>query len=396
MVKLSAPSTHKQASTLANGDGRSERQTEGSTEVRGAYIGRGQRSDNVAALRASWGERPVLAGAAKEANRDGPSGSGAASLVETGLTQPPTPSEEATLSPILQQGLPGLFGRQQTLGGSIVSPPPPQSSRSDPRLAESALLPGQQPLPLHGRQLELCPAGGWLTGTCEHGTKRWIRTSCKKRTCPICGQHRREMIAWRIAKGIEILGGQDGGGWFVGTFSREISKREAVKVQGKMVRWIRKHLGTSVAYAATWEEMRSGRLHINLILAPWKYIPQVLLSRKWQAFGGGRMCWIERVGAEIGVEAAKSRNSIGGYLGKLEQMVMNGKGVTYSKGWPKLPSKPQEQRKGKITWHRYSDMDGLPIIFNYEREQGLWKQVAPGEFKFSFGEECDCFECVPP
>ena len=52
----------------------------------------------------------------------------------------------------------------------------------------------------------------------------------------------------------------------------------------------------------------------------------------------------------MGVEAAKSREELAGYLGKWEQMVMTGRGVAYSKGWPKLPENPFLGRKGAISW----------------------------------------------
>lgn len=84
---------------------------------------------------------------------------------------------------------------------------------------------------------------------------------------------------------------------------------------------------------------------MNLILAPWQYVHYKPLSRKWRDFGGGKIAWVQRVGGGVAVEAAKSREGIGGYLGKWEQMVRTGKGVTYSKGWPKLPDNVADPRR---------------------------------------------------
>lgn len=241
-----------------------------------------------------------------------------------------------------------------------------------------------------------CPNAGWLRGVCAHGTTRWVKMSCKKRDCPVCGEIRQKKVAWRVGVGLDELGGKAGGGWFVGTFARDISKKEAVKVQGKFVQWLRRDRGRkNLQYVATWELQKSGRLHLNLIMAPWSYVPKKTLGAKWEAFGGGRVVWIERVYGSIGAEVAKT-NELGGYMCKWEQMVMSGKGVTYSKKWPKLPEQGIEQRKGQITWFWVGVLSTDSSIFWYERELDYWREMAPGEWVFSAGEDCDCFERGPP
>ena len=246
----------------------------------------------------------------------------------------------------------------------------------------------------HFSPIEVCPGAGWLSGACIHGHVHWVRTTCKRRDCPVCGAHRRRKIAWRISQGVELLGGLAGGGWFVGSFDYDISKADAVKVQGKFVRWLRSYLGYKVEYAATWEVTRSGRLHLNLIMAPWRYISQRLLSEKWQRLGGGKIVWIERVGAGIGEEAAKSREKIGNYFAKWDQAVETGRGVAYSKGWPKLPDNPMVHRRGAISWRWVGDLIDEARMFWYERELGHWHEVRPGEWKSPGGESCDCFDYV--
>ena len=257
-------------------------------------------------------------------------------------------------------------------------------------------LVGQGITQQESRSIPTCTNAGWLRGGCQHGTVRWVRLRCKRRDCRICGEERRRMIAWRISRGIDILGGSDGGAWFVGTFAWHIPKDAAVKVQGKFIRWLRHELGYKVEYAATWELQPSGRLHLNLVLAPWRYVPKEVLDAAWQRFGGGPRTWIERVGAGIGVEAAKAREGIGGYLGKWEQMVENGRGVAYSKGWPKLPDNPCAERRGEISWQWVGELSQESAIFWYEREMGYWQEVSPGEYGFVAGENCGCFERSPP
>ncbi|MBA7679871.1 hypothetical protein ES703_88176 [subsurface metagenome] len=246
------------------------------------------------------------------------------------------------------------------------------------------------------RSFRTCQDSGWLKGVCRHGTTRWIRLRCKRRDCPFCGEVRRAMIAWRIARGIDELADKLGAAWFVGTFDWQISKVEAVKVQRQFIKWLRKVLGYQVQYAATWEVTRSGRLHLNLILAPWRYVPQTLLSAKWAGFGGGPVVWVQRVGGGIGVEAVKARERIGGYLGKWEQMVEVGRGVAYSKGWPKLPENPGVGRQGEISWRWVDSLDLESILFWYEEQMGYWREDFPGEYRFTFGEDCGCFERPPP
>jgi len=132
------------------------------------------------------------------------------------------------------------------------------------------------------------------------------------------------------------------------------------------------------------------------LLAPYTFIPQAQLSEAWQRFGGGKVVWIQRVGAGIGVEASKSRVAISSYLGKFEQMVATGRATCYSKGWPKLPTDPLGGRQGKITWAWRGELSWETLIFEIESDRGLWREISPGEWKFAYGEECFCFERAQP
>jgi len=289
----------------------------------------------------------------------------------------------------------------KTEGGSCHSDPPTVSPGTDQTLF---LYPEQTSSPslvhvLHNstdgtRELvSACPAAGMMKGRCKHGTVRWVFLPCKRRGCPVCGERRKKRIAARIRYGIEQLGGDYGAAWFVGTFDRDIEKKEAVRVVGKMVRWIRKQAGVQIEYACTWELTERGRLHVNLILAPWAYVPQSVLSEAWQRFGGGKRVWIQRVGANIGNETAKAgRTKISNYVAKWDQMVQTGRGVTYSKGWPKMPESETMHRHGDIDWYWVGCLEPEYSQFEGEYKLRYWREVSPGEFAFAFGEDCDCFD----
>lgn len=243
-----------------------------------------------------------------------------------------------------------------------------------------------------------CPDAGWLRGACEHGTIRWLPLTCKRRGCPVCGELRKKRIAWKISAGVEILGGAAGGAWLVLTFDRDVTKDEAVKIANQYMQWLyrycKRQFGFKPEWAKVWELQESGRLHLNIVLAPWHFIPQKVLAGKWHDLGGGRIGWVERVGAEIGVEAAKSRRKVGNYLAKWDQMVLSGRGVSYSKGWPKLPDPVKVERIGRIRWGFVGSFSEESILHWYEAELGHWHEVVPGEWCSADGEDCHCFDYV--
>lgn len=321
----------------------------------------------------------------------------------------------------------------------LSSPEP----RSGPSLGDISITQqkssGENRLKLIG--LGICPDSSWLVGGCSHGAVRWLRLPCKRRDCPVCGLHRKRRIAWRIAHGIEVLGGDHGAAWMTGTWAEDVTKAEANKTVAKFIRWlreghgqykevkrrriaafkrregrnptkdekrvigdrVRESLSRTIEYASTWELQKRGVLHVNLILAPWKYIPKAMLQEAWQRFGGGNV-WIERVGCEVGVEAAKvngvtmtaeeSRQQIANYLGKWDQMVMSGRGVCYSRGWPELPVESVGVREGEITWGWFHGASDQARVLWYGQQMGDVIEVAPGEYAHSEGEPCRCFNRV--
>lgn len=227
---------------------------------------------------------------------------------------------------------------------------------------------------------------------------------CKKRSCSVCGPKRRKKVAGRIASGIEALGGENGAGWFVGTWPKDVSKSTAVKHVARFVAWLRRQKGPRVEYASTWELTHRGRLHVNLIFAPWLYIPQSVLSAAWNRLTGGSVVWIQRVGAGIAQEAAKSRQYAANYFAKYEQQVPTGRAANYSRGWPKLPDDNPTKRRARISWQLQWELEREIVTISHfvvERHLGWWDQVADNEWADRREAPCDCFDCceqiaIPP
>lgn len=239
----------------------------------------------------------------------------------------------------------------------------------------------------------LCPAARFVEGWCQsHGHVHWVLAPCKKRACSICGPVTRYKIARRIALGVRVLWPA---AWIVLTFAQDVDKRTAVRRLAAFVKWIRKQPGhAGNQYAATYELTDRGRLHINLIIAPWVSIPQAELERQW-----GARVWIEWVKDDqvVAIEAAAaySPEGLGGYLAKLEQAVKTGKRVTYSKRWPKLPDPPPTKGDIKWTYLKPSDEDRVRELL----EMGLLEEIAPGEYQLALSNRsspaCDCFHLQP-
>ena len=244
---------------------------------------------------------------------------------------------------------------------------------------------------------KVCPHAGWLFRKCEHGTVRPTKLNCKRRGCEVCGPLRRKRIAYRVENGIEMLAPVAGAGWLVATWERDVPKSEAVRTKNRMVEWLR--LGQPDLECATiWEVTAAGRLHVNLVMAPWSYVPQSALSDAWQYFGGGQNVWIKRVGSGVAFEVAKSsRRRIGDYLAKVDQMVQTGRGVSYSRGWPELPVPPKVELQGShFTCEWVGRFDPRDVMLRQEIGLGLWAEDHPGEWKWRLGEECSCFEPKVP
>jgi len=304
------------------------------------------------------------------------------------------------------------------------SVPPPEGGAS-------SLVTTTHNSPQSGATDKYCPDSRWVRGTCdEHGQERWVLAPCKRRTCEVCGPAGRYRIAKRIAWGVRQMPCRDCGhavdgcwahgerkgvpfcickgmrlsaAWMVLTFANEFAensdwKPTAVKKLGKFVTWLREKKGMpGLQYVATYELTQRGRLHINLVLGPWKEIPQGELQRRW----GARVsvAWVRDDNA-IGRETAKaySPESLGKYLAKLKQSVPEdwGRRVSYSKQWPKLPDGCK--RLGVISWAQEWKLKSSELAaFEFAKERGWWQEVRVGEWVSVLSPpSCDCFDLVLP
>jgi len=277
---------------------------------------------------------------------------------------------------------------------------------------------------------EYCPDSRLVLGSCaEHGQRRFVFAPCKKRRCLVCGRNGRYQIAKRLALGIRSMpcrscghavdgcwghgerkgvflclctGYKIAASWHMLSFNTEEAeeatwKPRATKKLRAYVSWLRHEKGQpDLQYAATYELTKRGRLHINLIIGPWKAIPHAELKARW----GARMSveWVQDDGS-MGGEAAKaySPESLGNYLVKLKQSVPAewGRRVSFSRKWPKL--EVLAVRKGVVHWTQEWELKPVTIAaFEYERTAGWWQEVRPREWASLLHPPvtCDCFDLV--
>jgi len=175
-------------------------------------------------------------------------------------------------------------------------------------------------------------------------------------------------------------------------------KPKATKKMRGFIDWLRKQKGMpDLQYAATYELTQRGRLHINLVVGPWKEIPQAELQKRWGAILSVE--WVrdeQKIGRETA--AAYSPESLGKYLAKLKQSVPEewGRRVSFSQKWPKLPK--GAERKGSITWvHEWELKPSEMAVFEFEKERGWWHEIRVGEWCSALHpSSCDCFDLVLP
>ena len=199
--------------------------------------------------------------------------------------------------------------------------------------------------------------------------------------------------------------------FLVGTFAHDVTKQQCVRRVSAFMKWLHRRLpGHQIEYAATYELTEKGRLHVNLVIGDWRCIPRNELEQKWGAFmtasligsrqdngGDATPLWTEDEAAALRVarEVAKSGpERVANYMAKFDQAVNEGKGVSYSQGWPKVAKREAPQRVGDIRWSPIfrSDLAGYEI----EMRQGKWVREA-GEMRRPIGHpdhnpNCRCFE----
>jgi hypothetical protein len=180
------------------------------------------------------------------------------------------------------------------------------------------------------------------------------------------------------------------------TFPNDVDKETAVDRLGAFVRWLRKRIPWA-EYAATYEVTKRGRLHINLVVGPWVYIPQRDLQDAWsralkvdRAIVHVRM--VHHRDGQASSVAAEVAKSLSGYLAKLEQSVSEDRRVSFSRGWPRVEHAGAE-RVGNIVWHPASPEEAER--FEVERKLGDWV-LRQGEWckarHLPGSETCRCFD----
>jgi len=299
--------------------------------------------------------------------------------------------------------LPGLAGLQP-LRGSRPLLPSKSLERTTPQNEPETLAVNVAPSDGIRSEAIDCPDSRWVKGTCvKDGQIRWLKVPCKKRTCSTCGPAGRTRIASDIA--FEIRMGMIADkryAFMVLTFDDERAENSdfkpiATRKVASFVRWLRQKQGMpDLEYVQTYELQKSGRLHINLIAGPWKYVSHPKLLGRW---GARISCEYVKDSGSIGTEAAAaySPEGLGGYISKLEQAVPEdwGRRVSFSHGWRRVPKAMREpERKGEIRWEM-PDRDELLRLDSYFK-RGKIIRVREGEF--AYGDqyyrhpECECFD----
>ena len=194
--------------------------------------------------------------------------------------------------------------------------------------------------------------------------------------------------------GIDHLGSLSDSAIFIGTFQGNPSKAVANRTLQKFTRWIRRDLGIPIAYAVVWEVQKRGALHANVLLSPWPFVPWKTVFNKWHTLGGGRSNYIARPQGNIISEVAKADFTLNAYLHKMEQMVLTGRAISYSRNWPRKPVQLALPEKKKLFWLKYPEGHIELTYFYLERDLGYWKQIRPGVWGKTLEPKCDCFRSL--
>ena len=242
-----------------------------------------------------------------------------------------------------------------------------------------------------------CPTPAWFRVKCvDHESVRYVRLRCKSRLCPVCGPIGRQEIADRLAYGVRWYERKEQyTSWLVLTFPQDVSKEQATRRVARFMSSLRSISYERLEYAATYELTQAGRLHVNLLISPWTFVPHSVLYRLW----GARISVTlvrDTLAAARDSAKALSPESLGAYLGKLDQSLPPewGRRVSFSQGWPRRPERDGVELPA--VWQ---------AIFGPARESvgdwagdGILIEVAPDIFAFkhalSEAGSCDCFDAL--
>lgn len=240
-----------------------------------------------------------------------------------------------------------------------------------------------------------CPRARVFKVICRsHLNERWYLFPCKRRECEVCGPLGRLRHADRIDYGIQVLGEC---WYFVLTFAGDEAvnssfKATAVRKVGKFIEWLRRRLGFRFEYSLTWELMKSGRLHCNLIFNyPHRSrLPYAEMREHWGARVTFQHVFDGRGAANYVTKVSSDRppdDSLGLYVMKKGYQAVPrewGRRVAYSRNWPSIP-KP---KSNVVLWHGPSKE--VSLEFYSLQSTGEIKRVS-GSSWCRDKEACECF-----
>ncbi len=137
----------------------------------------------------------------------------------------------------------------------------------------------------------------------NQATKHTLFIRCKRRDCPVCGPWIIHTRAIEIEAGIAAF--QQAGYkvvHFVGAFFEGITPDAINHTVAVFLRQVRRHLypkvGCRVEYTRVDEKTVAGQYCTHILLAPWSYVPQDVLSCWWHRYGGGYVVSVQGISEE--------------------------------------------------------------------------------------------------
>ena len=285
-----------------------------------------------------------------------------------------------------------------------------------------------------------CHRPVFVRGRCKaHNIEHVLLVRCKRRTCPQCGAWIARTRAREIETGIETFQRQ---GFrvahFVGTFAEDVTAEALNRTVEYFLRRVRRYLksrvGRRVEYVRVDEQTKAGRYHTHILLAPWSFIPQDMLSKWWRKYGGGPVVFVRALGEDAAdmseyltklddqtIRTPSQAHSIAEYLSGCDKDAVSfneqtkgyeiitqaGKrSIAFSRGWPRLEAfkeAPSTPRKGEIEWSTYHGEEEygiavhyipnghlIPIYESNSTTEYVWVREQAHARKY----DCRCFEFV--
>lgn len=221
----------------------------------------------------------------------------------------------------VQQSPSSLQGFSSTVPLSLVRSPNPTRASKLPHTISTACL---------------NPKGGHAVA-CEHGAVVWRPNRCKR--CLPCLEARRSKV---ICRAVAAMGQLK---WVAFVTVTSVSGGNNPKANpswptmmawwSRLVAWLRRQYGPMEFMVVKESGHQTGMKHLHAFFSNWVWVPDYLLQAKWESISGAYNCKIIRIwGSKVAAYVSK-------YLSKgLASGIALKKLVTYSRGFPKLPTAP--------------------------------------------------------